>query len=55
MYQLQNYSCGKWVSGNDQHHLLYNAINGDTIASVSSDGLDFNSMANYAREKAGLL
>jgi oxepin-CoA hydrolase/3-oxo-5,6-dehydrosuberyl-CoA semialdehyde dehydrogenase len=46
-----NYAFGKWVRGDGDGTSLYNAINGEKIGVVSSDGLDFSMMMDYAREK----
>ncbi|MEP7263889.1 MAG: phenylacetic acid degradation bifunctional protein PaaZ [Bacteroidota bacterium] len=53
MYKLNNYACGKWVSGSDNGQMLYNAINGSEVASASSAGLDFDAMLSYARKTGG--
>lgn len=49
LQQLNNYALGKWVAGEGEGQLLYNAITGDAIASASSKGLDFAAMCEYAR------
>ncbi len=51
--KLQNYALGKWQSGEGEGQTLFNAINGDTIATASSKGLDFAEMMNYARKVGG--
>ncbi len=51
--KLENYASGKWQSGEGEGQTLYNAINGDTIATASSKGLDFAEMMNYARTVGG--
>lgn len=53
MNQLQNYCCGRWVAGQGEGQLLYNAINGSVIASASSAGLPFGEMLEYARTTGG--
>ena len=50
---LNNYALGKWVAGEGNGQLLYNAITGDAIASASSKGLDFAAMCDYARTVGG--
>ena len=47
--KLQNYITGKWISGDGDGQLLYNAVTGDPIKSASTKGLDFESILNYAR------
>jgi len=51
--KLQNYAVGKWQSGEGEGQTLFNAINGDTIATASSKGLDFAEMMNYSRTVGG--
>lgn len=50
--KLKNYAYGQWIEGEDGQE-LYNAINGDVIATASSKGLDFKKMAEYARQTGG--
>lgn len=50
MNKLQNYSCGQWVAGQGDGQLLYNAINGEVIASASSAGISFGDMLEYGRK-----
>jgi oxepin-CoA hydrolase/3-oxo-5,6-dehydrosuberyl-CoA semialdehyde dehydrogenase len=51
--KLQNYICGNWTEGQGEGQMLFNAVNGETIASASSDGLDFAEVLNYGRTKGG--
>jgi oxepin-CoA hydrolase/3-oxo-5,6-dehydrosuberyl-CoA semialdehyde dehydrogenase len=51
--KLNNYALGKWISGEGEGQLLYNAITGDVIGSASSKGLDFGAMCEYARKVGG--
>ena len=51
--KLQNYATGKWIEGEGEGQLLYNAITGEKIASASSKGLDFAEMMDYARKTGG--
>lgn len=53
MNSLHNYTCGKWIAGAETGQELYNAINGDIIATASSKGLDFARMMDYARTVGG--
>jgi oxepin-CoA hydrolase / 3-oxo-5,6-dehydrosuberyl-CoA semialdehyde dehydrogenase len=53
MTQLQNYICGQWVAGAEKGTELFNAINGDAIASASSKGIDFGQMLDYGRKVGG--
>ena len=49
MNKLGNYVLGSWIHGDGDGQLLYNAVNGDTIASATTKGLDFASILQYAR------
>ncbi|MEO6902254.1 MAG: phenylacetic acid degradation bifunctional protein PaaZ [Bacteroidia bacterium] len=51
--KLQNYSRGKWIAGEGDGQLLYNAITGEEIGTASSKGLDFSLMMDYARKTGG--
>jgi len=51
--KLKNYSTGKWIEGEGEGQLLFNAITGETVASASSKGLDFYEMMKYARKVGG--
>src|ERR1051325_5138424 len=51
--RLRNYAFGKWVEGEGDGQVLYNAITGDAIANASSKGLDFAKMCEYARKTGG--
>jgi oxepin-CoA hydrolase / 3-oxo-5,6-dehydrosuberyl-CoA semialdehyde dehydrogenase len=53
MDALKNYACGQWVAGADKGTELFNAINGDPVATASSKGLDFGKMLDYARTVGG--
>jgi oxepin-CoA hydrolase/3-oxo-5,6-dehydrosuberyl-CoA semialdehyde dehydrogenase len=53
MNTLHNYALGKWTAGEGDGQVLYNAINGEAIASASSKGLDFAAMCDYARKVGG--
>ena len=46
---FENYAFGSWVRGDGDGTSLYNAVNGKKIGVVSSDGLDFSKMMDYAR------
>lgn len=51
--QLNNYALGKWIAGEGEGQILYNAITGDPVAATSSRGLDFAAMCEYARTVGG--
>lgn len=49
--QLKNYAEGKWIAGEQATDILHNAITGEAIYTVGSQGLDFARMMEYARKK----
>lgn len=50
MYKLQNYVNGKWITGDGDGQVLYNAVNGEPVAAASSKGLDFKSVLDHGRK-----
>lgn len=50
MTKLENYIRGSWVTGDGDGQPLYDAVTGETIAAVSTIGLDFPSILAYGRE-----
>ncbi len=50
---LQNYAEGRWVAGSGGLAELRSAIDGEVVATTSSQGLDFGAMTRFAREKGG--
>ena len=53
MQQLENYALGKWTRGSKEGQVLYNAITGESIATASSEGLDFGEMMAWGRKTGG--
>jgi oxepin-CoA hydrolase/3-oxo-5,6-dehydrosuberyl-CoA semialdehyde dehydrogenase len=51
MQKLGNYITGKWIEGDEEGQQLYNAVNGMPIVRATTEGLDFESILQYAREK----
>lgn len=49
MNKLENYITGQWITGDGEGQLLYNAVNGEPIASATTKGLDFKSIVEYGR------
>ena len=49
MKKIPNYIMGKWVEHDGAGIPQYNAITGDPISTVGSEGLDYSAMADYAR------
>ena len=51
MQKLGNYVTGKWTEGEGDGQQLYNAVTGIPISIATSQGLDFEAILKYAREK----
>ena len=51
--KLQNYILGKWMAGEGNGKELFNAVNGEVIATASTKGLDFGEMLDYGRKVGG--
>lgn len=49
MYKLENYISGKWVSGDGDGQILYNAVTAEPVSTASTKGLDFKSIVEYGR------
>ena len=51
--KVKNYVKGEWVEGSGDGIALFNAINGESLGSTSSEGLDYALMMEYAKQKGG--
>jgi oxepin-CoA hydrolase/3-oxo-5,6-dehydrosuberyl-CoA semialdehyde dehydrogenase len=51
--QLKNYILGQWSIGDGEGKALYNAINGELIATASAKGINFDDVYKYGRETGG--
>lgn len=51
--KIKSYAMGKWVEGDGEGSPVYNAVTGDIYGHVSSKGLDFKGMHEYARKVGG--
>src|SRR5215510_13318397 len=49
MKKLENYITGKWVIGDGDGQVLYNAVTNEPIIAATTRGLDFFSILTYAR------
>jgi oxepin-CoA hydrolase/3-oxo-5,6-dehydrosuberyl-CoA semialdehyde dehydrogenase len=49
MTKLENYISGKWVTGDGEGQLLFNAVTGNPIAAATTKGLDFKTIVEYGR------
>lgn len=54
LMKLANYVTGKWIEGDGQGQPLYNAVTGELIVNVTTNGLDFESVLNYGRNTGSL-
>lgn len=50
MQKLANYVSGKWIMGEGDGQMLYNAVTGEAIFSATTKGIDFNAMLDYGRK-----
>lgn len=50
MNKLENYVAGKWITGDSEGQLLYNAVTGVPFASASTKGIDMQKILEYARK-----
>ena len=50
MQKLGNYITGNWINGDGVGQQLFNAVNGELIASATTRGLDFSSILEYGRK-----
>ncbi|UTW62229.1 phenylacetic acid degradation bifunctional protein PaaZ [bacterium SCSIO 12741] len=51
--KLQNYVLGQWQAGSGDGKALHHAITGATIATASSEGLQFGEILDYGRRTGG--
>ena len=51
--KLQSFANGEWHQSSTSGLILNNAINGEVVSEISSAGLDFKDMLNYARNVGG--
>ncbi len=51
--KIESYACGAWTAGTDDGVEVKNAINGESIGRVSSQGIDFAGMLEHGRKAGG--
>ncbi len=51
MYTVENYILGKWVKGDGEGQILYNAFTGVPIANATTKGINFSQVVHYARNE----
>ncbi len=50
MTTTENYVTGRWIRGDGDGQILYNAVTGVPIGNASAAGLDFKAITDYARK-----
>ena len=50
MNKLENFVENKWMQGDGEGQILYDAVTGETITSATAQGLDFKNMIEYAHK-----
>lgn len=53
MRKIENYVLGKWVPGEGEELMARDAISGEAIGAVSSQGLDYQAILDYGRRVGG--
>ncbi len=53
MRRLESYACGEWVAAPDNGQELHDAVSGEAVALIGSEGLDFQVMLDHARNIGG--
>jgi len=51
--KLRNFAENKWLTGVDDGKVLTSAVDGRTVANITSSGMDFAAMLDYARRTGG--
>ena len=51
--KLGNLVLDRWIDGDGDGNVLTSAVNGNPVASITSDGLDFGSIIDHARRVGG--
>jgi oxepin-CoA hydrolase/3-oxo-5,6-dehydrosuberyl-CoA semialdehyde dehydrogenase len=51
--KLKSYAQGHWQEGQGSGQILKNAVTGEVVAEVGSQGIDFKGMVEYARKVGG--
>jgi oxepin-CoA hydrolase/3-oxo-5,6-dehydrosuberyl-CoA semialdehyde dehydrogenase len=51
MQKLENFINGRWIAGDGEGQLLFNAVNGQPLGAASTKGLDFKAITDFARKK----
>ena len=51
--KLQNFAENQWIVGDGDGHALTSAVDGRMVATITSDGIDFGAMLEFARQIGG--
>ena len=49
MTKLENYITGRWITGDGEGQVLFNAVTGAPLVTASTKGIDFKQVLDYAR------
>lgn len=49
----QSYARGQWIAGSGEGRPLVNAVNGEILGHLTSNGVDFKAMVDYAKNDVG--
>ncbi len=49
MTKLENYITGRWITGDEEGQVLFNAVTGAPLVTASTKGIDFKQVLDYAR------
>ena len=51
--KLQNFAENQWIAGDGDGRALTSAVDGRMVATITSDGIDFGAMLEFARQIGG--
>ena len=51
--KLQNFAENQWIAGDGDGRALTSAVDGRMVATITSDGIDFGAMLEFARRIGG--
>lgn len=51
MYRIENFIGGKWMAGEGEGQVLYDAVNGEPVGRAGAGGIDFAEALDFGRRK----
>lgn len=51
MRKIENYVLGKCIVGEEEGQITYNAVTGEPIGTATTQGIDFNQVLEYGRNR----